>query len=521
MKLLGKVGIVSAMTGISRVFGLLREMVMARFFGTGTLQSAFVIAFRIPNLFRRLFGEGALGAAFIPIFQEIEQTEGRERAQIFLARILGLLVCTLGLLVGIGIAVSYWVQFGSAPDSRWAEAMPLMRIMLPYAVLICLAAIVSAVLNVHDRFSISSLTPVVLNIVWLVVLVGVCPFLPAEGYWRIGTVCWGILLAGFAQIAFQLPALRRVGYTFRLKVTGWRSSPYVRQVLMQMAPASIGIALAQINICMDAVLAYYGADWAPAALEYADRIIYLPLGLFGTAFATVLLPTYSRQVAEGDTRALLETCERSLRNLFLLMAPMTAGLMALALPIVSLIYEGGKFDAQSAIWTASAVAAYAPGLIIFSASKTIAPIFYAHKDLKTPVKVASWCILGNFACNLLSVTCLPEDYRHVGIAASTVLNSLANTVILLWILRRRDIRPRLFNLLSTLFRALLAAALMGAICLWCYRMLTFLPLLVNILIVMAVGVVSYTPLAALLAPSAFREMLADLPLRRRRKSRQA
>ncbi len=518
MKLLGKVGIVSAMTGISRVFGLVREMIMARFFGTGTLQSAFVIAFRIPNLFRRLFGEGALGAAFIPIFNEVERTEGRERAQLFLARILGLLVCVLGLLVGIGIAVSYVVQYGCEVDSRWAEAMPLMRIMLPYAVLICLAAIVSAVLNVHDRFSISSLTPVVLNIIWLITLVALCPFLPAEGYWRIGAVCWGILVAGVAQILFQLPALRRIGYTFRLTVTGWRSSPYVRQVLKQMAPASIGIALAQINICMDAILAYYGADWAPAALEYADRIIYLPLGLFGTAFATVLLPTYTRQVAEGDTGALLETCERSLRNLFLLMAPMTAGLIALAVPIVSLIYEGGKFNAQSVIWTASAIVGYAPGLIIFSASKTITPIFYAYKDLKTPVKVASWCILGNFLCNLLSVLFLPVDFRHVGIAGSTVLNSLANTVILLWILRHRGLRPHLLGLLSNLARALLAAAMMGAICLWCYRLLAgVLPLIFNIPIVMALGAATYAPLAALMAPSAFKEMIADLPLRRRKK----
>ncbi len=520
MKLLGKVGIVSAMTGISRVFGLVREMIMARFFGTGTLQSAFVIAFRIPNLFRRLFGEGALGAAFIPIFNEVERTEGRERAQLFLARILGLLVCALGLLVGLGIAVSYVVQYGCALDSRWAEAMPLMRIMLPYAVLICLAAIVSAVLNVHDRFSISSLTPVVLNIVWLAVLVGICPFLPAEGYWRIGAVCWGILVAGFAQIFFQLPALRRVGYGFRLKVAGWRESPYVRQVLRQMAPASIGIALAQINICMDAILAYYGADWAPAALEYADRIIYLPLGLFGTAFATVLLPTYTRQVADGDTAALLETCERSLRNLFLLMAPMVAGLIFLAFPIVSLIYEGGKFDAQSVCWTATAVMAYAPGLIIFSASKTITPIFYAHKDLKTPVRVASWCIFGNFTCNLLSVLLLPVDYRHVGIASSTVLNSLANTIILLWILRGKGLRPNLINLLSTLVRALIAAALMGAACLWSYRFLTaYVPLVLNIPLVMGVGAVVYAPAAAVLTPSAFREMMADLPLRRRKKSR--
>ncbi len=516
MKLLGKVGIVSAMTGISRIFGLVREVIMANFFGTGTLQSAFVIAFRIPNLFRRLFGEGALGAAFIPLFAEVERTEGRDAAHRFLARILGILVCALGLIVGLGILLSYGVEWGCEEGSRWAEAMPLMRIMLPYAVLICLAAIISAVLNVHDRFSISSLTPVILNLVWLATLLGICPFLPAEGYWRIGAVCWGILLAGFAQIAFQLPALRRLGYTFRLTFTGWKSSPYIRQVLIQMGPASLGIALAQINICMDGVLAFYGANWAPAALEYADRIIYLPLGLFGTAFATVLLPTYTRQVAQHDTASILATMERSLRNLFLIMAPMAAGLIALAHPIVSLIYEHGKFDAQSVLWTASAVMAYAPGLIVFSTAKTIIPIFYAHKDLKTPVKVSSWCILANFSCNLLSVLLLPVDYRHVGIATSTVLTSLLNTIIFLWILRQRGYRPNLLNLASNLLRTLVAATLMAIACVALFNVLdAHLPLLFSVGVTILAGGLLYLPLAALLAPAACRELLEDLPLRRR------
>ena len=518
MSLLRKVGVVSAMTAVSRVFGLAREILMAHFFGTGTLQSAFVIAFRIPNLFRRLFGEGALGAAFVPVFAEIERTEGRARAQRFLARILGLLVCALGLLVGLGVLATYAVEWGCAPDSRWAEAMPLTRIMLPYALLICVAAIVSATLNVHDRFAIPSLTPVILNLFWIAALVGVCPFLPAEGYWRIGTVCWGILLAGFAQIVFQLPELRRVGFRLRLSFTGWRASPHVRQVLLQMGPASLGIALAQVNICVDGWLAFYGAAWAPSALEYADRIIYLPLGLFGTAFATVLLPTYSRQAAEADRAALVATLERSLRNLFVIMAPMALGLMALAAPTVSLLYERGAFDAQSTVWTARAVAAYALGLIAFSSAKTVIPVFYAHKDLRTPVTVAAWCVLGNFALNLLSVLFLPEGWRHVGIAVSTVLNSFANTGILVAILIRRGFRPDLSGLLSTALRALLAAGVMAAAVRALHGWLGAVgcPLLLSVPLAVAVGGALYLPLAGWFVPQALREVLDDLPPRRRR-----
>lgn len=516
-RLLGKVGIVSAMTGISRIFGLVREMVMAWFFGTSTLQSAFVIAFRIPNLFRRLFGEGALGAAFLPIFVEVEKTQGRERAQRFLARILGLLVCALGVLVGIGIAVSYGIEAACGEGSRWTEAMPLLRIMLPYAVLICAAAIVSAVLTVHDRFAVSSLTPVILNLVWITVLLGVCPFLPAEGYWRIGAVSWGIVLGGAVQILFQLPELRRVGYRFRLSVTGWGSSPYIRQVLLQMGPASLGIALAQINICLDGVLAFYGAAWAPSALEYADRIIYLPLGLFATAFATVLLPTYSRQVAEGDTDALKTTMNRALRSLALIMMPTAIGLMALALPTVELIYRRGAFGADSAVWTARAVLAYAPGLLVFSLNKAVVPVFYALKDLRTPVKVASWCIGANCLMNVSSVIFLPEGWRHAGIAFSTVISSVLNSVALVAILRRRGMAPELRSLASVGTRVLLAALAMGGAVWELHRLLAgHVPLIVSVPLCVAVGAAVYLPAVALLAPKATREALADLPLRRRR-----
>lgn len=519
MRLLGKVGVVSAMTGISRVFGLVREVVMAHYFGTSTLQSAFVIAFRIPNLFRRLFGEGALGAAFIPVFAEIERTEGRARAQLFVARILGLMVCALGLIIAIGVALSFGVERWCGEASRWSEAMPLMRIMLPYALLICMAAILSAILNVHDRFAIASLTPVVLNIVWIVALLGVCPFLPEEGYWRIGAVSWGILLAGFAQIAFQLPELRRVGYRFRLSFAGWRASPYIRQVLLQMGPASLGIALAQINICMDGWLAFYGATWAPSALEYADRIIYLPLGLFGTAFATVLLPTYSRQAAQGNFADLTATMTRALRSLLLVMAPMALGLMALATPTVALIYQRGAFGDDSVLWTARAVAAYAPGLLVFSANKVIVPAFYARKDLRTPVRVASCCIFGNFALNLLSVLLLPEGWRHVGIALSTVVNSLANTLILTMLLRRQGLAPALRPLLFTLCRTLLAAGIMAFAVGWAHHSLSTwgFPLLLSLPLSIALGAGVYFALIAMLEPKALREALADFPLRRRRK----
>lgn len=520
MKLLGKVGIVSAMTGFSRVFGLVREVLMAHFFGTSTLQSAFVIAFRIPNLFRRLFGEGALGAAFIPVFAEMERVEGAQAAQRFFSRILGLLFCVLGLLVGLGILGSFIVECTTEETSRWAEAMPLMRIMLPYALLICITAIVSAVLNVHDRFAISSLTPVVLNIVWIVALLGICPFLPERGYWRIGAVCWGILLAGVLQILFQLPVLRRIGFCFRFSFVGWGASPAIRKVLLQMGPASLGIALAQINICIDGWLAFYGAPWAPAVLEYADRIIYLPLGLFGTAFATVLLPTYARQVADQHTEEMMATLEHSLKTLTVIMMPMALGLIALAEPIVALIYQRGAFTDESVRWTARAIIAYAPGLLAFSAAKTVIPIFYAFKDLKTPVYVASWCILGNFLMNLSSVLFLPEGWRHVGIAASTCVNSLVNTIILLMILKHRNLQVKLKAFGWVFLKTFGAAVLMGVSVFSVYwKGVAYIPAWLLLPSVIVVGGMLYFLLMYIIAPATLKELLADFYQRRKMRAK--
>lgn len=271
---------------------------------------------------------------------------------------------------------------------------------------------------------------------------------------------------------------------------------------------------------MDGWLAFYGAEWAPAVLEYADRIIYLPLGLFGTAFATVLLPIYAKQYAAGNVADVLATFESALKNIFIIMAPMALGLCALATPTVSLIYERGAFNQDSVLWTARAVAAYAPGLLVFSAAKTVIPIFYAQKDLKTPVKVASWCILGNFTLNLLSVIYLPEGWRHVGIALSTVINSIMNTWILLVILRRRGIKPNILGLAVMLLKTIFVAGIMAIIVrLVFYWIDAMLPMGVAYLVAMLVAPLIYFPMIYLFARQDFCSFLQEFPLLKRFKRR--
>jgi len=463
-KIMRHASIVGAMTAISRIAGLVRELIMAYFFGTGIEQSAFVVAFRIPNLFRRLFGEGALGGAFIPVFSSTLTLDGPEEASRFAARIMALQSCAIGILVALVMLATLAVEPLLAPDSRWRVVLPLMRIMLPYAMLICQAALISGMLNTFKKFAISSLTPVILNLVWIAALL-LCPLAGPEPMRRITFISWAILAAGLFQILFQLPALKscgiRVGFDFSPKA--WRDSPRVRKVLLLMAPAALGIGLDQINICIDGWLAYYAATWAPAALEYADRIIYLPLGMFATAFMTVLLPTFSRQAAAADYDGMRLTLERSIRNLTVIVAPTAAALALLALPVVELIYlwKNGRFNAESALYTSRAVMAYAPGLLAFSIQKCLTPAFYGLQDLKTPVKIGSCCILLNFCCNVCAILTLPEGWRHAGMAAATVLSSLVNGILLARVLSKRIDAPRPAQFVPTLLRAVTAAVLMA------------------------------------------------------------
>jgi len=460
---LRSVSVVSFMTAISRVGGLVREMAMAYFFGTSALKSAFDIAFIVPNLFRRLFGEGALASAFVPVFSETLEKEGRERACKLAMRLITLLILLLGVITLGGILLSFPLEQRLTPESRWLLPLPLLRIMLPYALLICVAALLSGMLNTLGRFGVSSFTPFLLNLIWISTLIGLFPFLREEPGFRIRVLSWMILVAGLAQILFQVPALKRSGFAFRLCFAGLFSDGKLRRVLTLMAPAALGMGLIQINVCVDKLLAFWADAAAPAALEYAERIVYLPLGMFGTAFMTVLLPTFSRQVSRGDMAAVRDTLESSVRHLAVIMAPCSAALVFLALPTIELIYsmKGGTFDHTSAALSARALAAYAPGLLVFSFQKALTPVFYGLQDLKTPVRVSLFGLFLNLTLNILSVCFFPHGWKHVGIAGSTVLTSMVNGLTLAVILRRRLGMPRVSALMGPVARTIAAALVMA------------------------------------------------------------
>lgn len=461
LRLFRSTAIVSAGTALSRVLGFVREVLMAWLFGTSLAKSAFDVAFRIPNLFRRLLGEGALSAAFVPIFAETLKREGPEEAARLLSRVATLLGAVLTVVTGLGIAAIWWIEHTWEFGERMAAVLPLLRIMLPYALFICLSALSMGVLNTFGYFAVPALAPVLLNLVWTAALLWVCPRLGGTADEQIYWLAWCITGAGLLQLAAQLPMLRMCGMRLRLQLQ--LGDARVRRVLLLTGPAALGMGVHQLNTVVSGFLALFIGDWAPAALTYAERLIYLPLGIIATALGTVLLPAFSHQVAADQQDAMRSTLCRSLRAVLLAMIPAAMGLFVLADPIVRLSYawRGGLFDAESTVQTVRAVAFYAPGLVVFSIYKVIVPVFYALKDTATPVRVGLWAVGLNFLLNIGAVLWWPTQWAHAGLALATVVASAINCFVLARILTRRLGDPGWRLVRTSGMRALVAASGMG------------------------------------------------------------
>ena len=525
--MLRAVSVVGRMTLLSRAAGVAREWLLARIFGTATEFSAFVVAFQIPNLFRALFGEGALSAAFVPVYTETLVREGPEEANRLVARVAGLLVAVLGGVTALGILLALALQHWWFPaGSRWAEILPLLRIMLPYAPLICLAALAMGALNALRHFSMPALAPVFLNLINIAALALVCPFLPDDAGLRIRVLSWSVVAAGVVQVAVQLPALARRGVRLRLRCD-WRPDARVRRILGLMAPMMLGVGVFQINVVVDQFIAMWAAPWAPAALRFADLVAYLPQGLIGTAFGTVLLAAFSRQAAAGDIAGMAATLERNLRHAWLIVAPAAVALTVLALPVVRFLYlwPGGRFDEQDAVWTMRALAGLAPGLLFFCLWKVLTPAFYALKDTRTPLRVALCGVGLNLGLNVLFVITWPPGWKHVGLAVSTVIVSGLNGVTLARELRRRIGAPRRDALAPAVFGIAAAMLAMGVATwethIWFGEALRHAVRAAKVAEFLALagagtcGLLVYLAVIRLLHPAALRQAIEDLLHRRR------
>ena len=450
---------VGGLTMVSRVLGFARDILIAALVGTGVVADVFFVAFKLPNLFRRLFAEGAFAAGFVPIFSQLAQGEGDEAARRFAGEALGVLVVVLAVLVAVFEIAMPWLMVGLAPGflgnpEKFDLAVTLTRITFPYLLFISVVSLLGGVLNSLGRFAAAAATPILLNLALIGALIGLADILPTMGH----ALAWGVAGAGALQLAWLAAASARAGV---LPNPRPRLSPRVRELGRLMLPAVLGSGVAQINIVVDVILASLLATGSISYLFFADRLTQLPLGVIGVAVGTALLPLLSRQLAAGDEAAARRSLNRAIEAALILALPAAAALMVAADPVVRVLFERGAFDAASTQATAAAVAAYAVGVPAYVLIKVLAPGFFARKDMVTPVRIAIAALLTNIVLNLI----LMGPLKHVGLALATALSAWLNAAALAVILRRRGHWIADVRLIGRLSRAAASTAAL-ALALW-------------------------------------------------------
>ena len=447
----------------SRILGLVREAVLAHQFGASAAMDAYNVAFRIPNLLRDLFAEGAMSAAFVPTFTKHLTTDGRERAWRLGNHVVNALLVVTGLLVTLGILFAEPLV-GAFTAERFTEdpgllglTVQLARIMLPTLTFIAIAAVFMGMLNSLHHYFIPALSPATFNVVTILSVFMLVPVMPALGLEPIAAIAIGTLLGGVAQLALQWPTLRREGFAYR-PILDWNDAG-LRRILVLMGPGTAGLAATQVNVFVNTLLATGAGESAVSWLNYAFRLMYLPIGLFGVSVATATLPAVSRQHTLDDQQAVRGTIANGLSLMLMLNVPATVGLFVLAVPIVRVIYERGEFTAADTQATAAALQFYAIGLLAYSVVRIVSPVFYALGRNRTPVVVSVITVLVNASLNVALVRVL--GFR--GLALGTSIAALFNAVVLVTLLRRHLGGLHEGRILASFARMLVAAALMGVV----------------------------------------------------------
>ena len=425
---------VGGFTAFSRVLGLVREMLQSRLIGAGVEQSAFTLAFAIPNMARKLFGEGALTAAFVPVFRgEVErgEVESAKRLARAVMTMVFLILGAVGAWAVTGLSVFLNLEPGTwnlELGARSVLTVKLVRILFPYMIFICGAAFGMGVLNALGRFVEGAFMPAFLNLIWIATLGTLCFFPGLDVPTRVTVVCWAILAGGAAQMAFLFRCMRKRGYGFRFLLPDFRNERF-RLVWQNTAIAAMGAGAVQVNYMLDQVLGQCAAPWAAGVIGYAERLMDLPLGVVGVAFGTVLLPTFSGHFAKGDVEGAKTCLRKSILQMMVLMVPASIVTFFCAPWIVWLIYEGHAFDATATVRVARALSVYGLGLCFFSIQKCLIPFFQAQNDMKTPLRVSMQTIVLNAILNVLAVVFLPIEWRHVGLAASTSICAFVGCIL--------------------------------------------------------------------------------------------
>lgn len=425
--------IVGLMTMISRFLGLARDVVLANFFGASAGADAFFVAFKIPNFFRRLFAEGAFSQAFIPVLAEYKEKDANEVRTLLgsVAGVLGLILFVFTLLAVLGAP---WVTAMFAPGfldepEKYRLASSMLQITFPYLFLISLTAFSGAVLNSYNNFAVPAFTPVLLNLSLISAAVFLAPIFTQP----VIALAWGVFIAGVVQFFFQLPFLLKLGLLPRPRFDYRHEG--VRRIGKLMLPAMFGVSVSQINLLLDTVLASLLQTGSVSWLYYSDRLVELPLGVFGIAIATVILPSLSAKKASGSEQAFSDTIDWALRMVLLIGLPAALALIVLAEPLITVLFHYGALLDNDVLQAAKSLRAYAAGLLAFMLVKILAPGFFARQDMRTPVKVGIYAMIANMVFNLLLIWPL----QHAGLALATALSSWCNALCLLWLLKKADI----------------------------------------------------------------------------------
>ncbi len=460
-KLLKSTLVVGVMTLVSRISGLVRDIVFANIMGSGLIADAFFVAFRIPNFFRRIFGEGAFSQSFIPVYSEYRERNTAEEVRAFMDRMAGVLAAILVVLVLLGIWAAPGIVMVIAPGyldepDKFEVTVDALRLTFPYLLFISLVAMSQGLLNTCGRFGPPAVTPVLLNLCMIAAAVWLVPVTANEAI----AVSIGVLVAGVLQLAFQVPFLHQedVLPVPRPKL----GDPGVKRVFRLMLPAMFGVSVAQINILIGTLLASFLVTGSVSWLYYSDRVMEFPLGVFGIALATVMLPSLSKLHANNRPEAFSELMDWSLRWVFLISVPAMVGMILLSGPILSTLFLHGSTTPSDIRMMSLSLTAYSVGLAGFVLVKVLAPGFFARQDMKTPVKIAAAAMVVNIILSLILVS----PMQHTGLALATSLAAWINASLLLHLLIQQGIFTPQPGWLKFLAKVAAAATAMSAVLLW-------------------------------------------------------
>lgn len=458
------------MTLLSRILGMVRDIVSARAFGTTWQWDAFLYAFMLPNFFRRLVGEGALSSAFIPVYSEILAKQGGKEAFRFANMMLNLILMGFAVfLLAAEAALALVLRSGLLPE-RLLLVVDLLRYFFPYLAIMAIYALWMGILNAHRRFLAAAFGPVVLNVVWIGGTFWVMRYAGAGQAHQLRLLALIMFSSGFIQLLFEWPSLGKLGYRPRRILD--LAYPGIQRTAALLFPVAIGFAVMQINLLVSMTLSFWIGPGANSTLWYGNRLMQFPLGIFAVGMGTAILPALAGHVAAGDRMAAEKDLSFALRTIFLVVLPCSAGLMVLSAPIVRLLFEHGEFGPDSTARTARVLLFFSAGLLAHAGQRIVTAGFHASQNTKTPVKVAAFVLVFNIILSLA----LMRPLREAGLALATTLSGFVQFALLAWFFHRRLIRLPVSSLLSSLMKIIAASAFMGFFALWSYETCSkFLP----------------------------------------------